>query len=145
MKKLIFSALCFLLMAGVAFSQPASEPSATSGDGPQLAFEETEHDFGDITQGEVVEHVFKFKNTGNSALIINNVLTTCGCTAPEWPKAPVAPGDEGEIKVRFNSAGKMGRQNKIITVQSNVEGGTTRLKIVTMVLPKKDKEEASAN
>lgn len=144
MKKIVYSALILLMGTGLAFAQPASNESVASGDGPQFSFEEMEYDFGDITQGDVVEHVFKFKNTGNSALIINNVLTTCGCTAPEWPKEPILAGESGEIKVRFNSAHKNGRQNKIITIQSNVEGGTTRLKIVSMVLPKKE-GEASAN
>lgn len=143
MKRLVFSALCFLLVTQFAWSQPAQSESAVSDDGPVFSFTETEHDFEDITQGETVEHVFKFSNSGNSPLIVNNVLTTCGCTAPEWPKNPIAPGEEGEIKVRFNSSGKIGRQNKIITIQSNVEGGTTRLKIIAMVLPKKDGETTS--
>jgi len=140
MKNSLYLFFLLLAMAGSVFAQPAASPSDAASDGPQIAFEETEHDFGDITQGETVEHVFAYKNTGNAPLVLNNVLTTCGCTAPQWPKTPIAPGEESQIKVRFNSAGKMGRQNKVITVQSNVEGGATRLKIITMVLPKKTEE-----
>jgi len=104
-------------------------------DGPQITFEEIEFDFGDITQGDKVEHTFKFINTGNAPLILNNVLTTCGCTASEWPKQPILAGEESEIIVRFNSSGKIGRQNKVITVQSNIAGSTSRIKIIGMVLP----------
>src|SRR5690606_30571961 len=140
MKNSLYLFFLLFAMAGSVFAQPAASPSDVASDGPQISFEETEHDFGDITQGETVEHVFAYKNTGNAPLVLNNVLTTCGCTAPQWPKTPIAPGEESQIKVRFNSAGKMGRQNKVITVQSNAEGGATRLKIITMVLPKKTEE-----
>ncbi|WP_425482547.1 DUF1573 domain-containing protein, partial [Fulvivirga aurantia] len=107
MKKI--SALIFglFVFAGVlAQEQEATEVKS----GPVMSFEEEKHDFGDIHQGDKVEHVFQFENTGNEPLIITNVQTTCGCTAPEWPKDPVAPGQTGKIKVVFNSAGKIGRQ-----------------------------------
>ena len=87
--------------------------------GPYITFEETAHDFGDIQQGDKVEHTFKLENSGNAPLIITNVQTTCGCTAPEWPKEPVMPGETAELKVRFDSTGKFGRQNKVISVISN--------------------------
>ena len=103
----------------------------------QIVFDHTSFDFKDMYQGERAEHVFKFTNTGNSPLILSNVLTTCGCTAPEWPKGPIPPGGEGEIKIVFDAAGKMGRQNKIITVRSNSRSGDVRLRISVMVLPSK--------
>jgi hypothetical protein len=104
-------------------------------DGPNFEFEESEFDFGDLRQGEKAEHNFVFKNTGNQPLIIENVLSTCGCTAPEWPKDPVLPGKEGSIKVVFDSSGKIGRQNKIITIRSNAVGDQHRIRIYGMVLP----------
>lgn len=140
MKSTVLSLFALLLVTSFAIAQP-EETSAPQADGPQITFEETEYDFGDIRQGDVVEHSFEFTNTGNAPLILNNVLTTCGCTAPEWPKNPILPGEKGEIKVRFNSAGKMGRQNKVITIRSNVEGTDNRIKIVSMVLPP-EKEES---
>jgi len=115
-----------------------AQPELPAGEGAEIAFDIMQHDFGDIHQGDVVEHIFKFENTGNEPLILNNVLTTCGCTAPEWPREPIAPGEQSEIKVRFDSSGKMGRQNKIITVRSNARDSDHRLKIIAMVLPKKD-------
>lgn len=121
--------------------EPQEAPES-SDNGPQIAFEETEFDFGEIHQGDKVEHVFNFTNTGNAPLILNNVMTTCGCTAPEWPKEPIQPGESNQIKIRFNSTGKSGRQNKIITIQANIPGSTTRIKIMAMVLPP-EKEESN--
>ena len=106
-------------------------------EGPYITFEETSHDFGDIYQEDKVEHVFAFENTGTAPLIITSVQTTCGCTAPEWPKEPVLPGESGNIKVVFNSAGKFGRQNKVISVISNSVAPLNQVKITTNVLPKK--------
>ena len=105
----------------------------------QFYFESTEHDFGDVNQGETVEYLFDFKNNGNIPLIIQNVLTTCGCTAPEWPKNPIQAGESGQIKVVFDSSSKIGRQNKVITIRSNASAGDFRLRISAMVLPPKKK------
>lgn len=122
----------------VIFSAYAQEAAETTKNGPVMTFEEESHDFGDITQGDKVKHIFTFENTGNEPLIISNVQVTCGCTAPEWPRDPVAPGEEGSITVVFNSAGKMGRQNKVITIVSNAVNPRNRVTIVTNVLPKED-------
>ncbi len=125
----------FMIFGAIAQEAATVEASAT---GPVITFAEEKFDFGDIHQGDKVEHVFQFENTGNEPLIITNVQTTCGCTAPNWPRDPVAPGQASEIKVVFNSAGKMGRQTKVITVVSNTAEGRDRITIVTNVLPKKD-------
>jgi hypothetical protein len=124
----------------VIFSAYAQEATETQS-GPVMTFADDKHDFGDITQGDKVEHIFKFENTGNEPLIISNVQVTCGCTAPEWPRDPIAPGEEGSITIRFNSAGKMGLQNKVITIVSNATNPRNRVTIVTNVLPKKDDTE----
>ena len=63
-------------------------------DGPQITFSDPSKDLGTITQGEIVEHSFVFSNTGNQPLVISDVLVTCGCTVPEWPREPVAPVKE---------------------------------------------------
>lgn len=107
-------------------------------DGSAITFEETSFDFGDIHQGDQVEHVFNFENSGNQPLIITNVQTTCGCTATDWPREPILPGDTQSLKVKFNSAGKFGRQNKVITIVSNAVSPLNQVKIVTNVLPKKE-------
>jgi hypothetical protein len=104
-------------------------------EGAYFKFEEDTYDFGDIQQGKKVEHTFNFKNTGNQPLVISNIITTCGCTAPTWPKDPVLPGKKGEIKVIFNSVGKIGKQNKIITILSNSANGRDRITIQANVIP----------
>ncbi|MEO1256164.1 MAG: DUF1573 domain-containing protein [Bacteroidota bacterium] len=126
--------LIALLLVGFSFlavAQEEEEPMT----GPKIVFAEKSFNFGDISQGERVEHVFEFENVGNEPLILSDVRTTCGCTAPEWPRDPVAPGKKSKVKVVFNSAGKMGMQNKVITVMSNAVNNPERVKIVTNVLP----------
>ena len=106
--------LFFILFAVAALSANAQTK------GPVLTWEKSTYDFGDLTQGDKVEHVFKFKNTGNEALIITNIQVTCGCTTPKgWARDPIAPGQSGEITIAFNSLGKFGKQNKVVTVISN--------------------------
>lgn len=109
-----------LLLVSVAFAQEAKvEPPVIKADGPVLTIEKNTHDFGDIYQGDVVEHTFKFTNTGNQPLLITNIQTSCGCTTPTWPRDPIMPGGKGELKVGFNSAGKMNKQTKTLPIISN--------------------------
>ncbi|MBW6483724.1 MAG: DUF1573 domain-containing protein [Vicingaceae bacterium] len=86
---------------------------------PFFEFEEDVKDFGQITQGESVRTVFKFRNVGKSNLLISSAQGSCGCTVPTWPKEPIKPGEYGNIEVVFNSEGKSGLQNKTITLVAN--------------------------
>lgn len=86
---------------------------------PELAFDHIIHDFGIISEGERVEHTFRFENTGESDLVISSCKASCGCTIPDWPREPIVPGEKGEIKVVFNSAGKSGLVTKDITILAN--------------------------
>ena len=130
MKKLFFVLLAILTGLG-ANAQKS---------GPAISWEKSIHDFGDLVQGDKVEHVFKFKNTGKEPLIITNVQVTCGCTTPKgWARDPIAPGQSGEITIAFNSLGKYGKQNKVVTIVSNAvnpEGG--QISFVANVLEKKE-------
>jgi hypothetical protein len=92
-----------------------------------ITFEEEVFDFGTITQGEKVTHTFKFKNSGNADLVIVSAKGSCGCTVPEWPKEPIAPGVEGEISVVFNSEGKAGKQHKRVSIVANTEPATSAI------------------
>ena len=111
-----------------------AETVEADGNYAAFEFEETQFDFGDIQQGDVVEHTFKFKNVGEVPLVITETKVTCGCTTPSFTKAPVAPGESGEILVKFNSAGKSGNTSKTVTVMANVEGGRSLLRINTNIL-----------
>ena len=86
----------------------------------KMDFESTEWDFGEIDQGDAVDYAFKFVNSGTDPLIITNAKGSCGCTVPEWPREPVAPGGTGVINVKYNSKGKKGKQNKRVTLTTNL-------------------------
>jgi hypothetical protein len=82
---------------------------------------------GRISEGEKVEITFRFKNTGTNPLVVNNVVPSCGCTVPEKPEEPIAPGAEGMIKAAFNSQGRTGTNHKTLTVYTNTPEPTTQL------------------
>ncbi|GGH73256.1 MAG: DUF1573 domain-containing protein [Bacteroidetes bacterium] len=103
---------------------------------PKFQFNEMKWDFGNIVDGDVVEHVFEFVNSGDAPLIISNARGSCGCTVPEWPRTPIAPGESGSIKVSFSSAGKVGNPKKQVTITSNAVPNTTVLNIEATVAPK---------
>jgi Protein of unknown function (DUF1573) len=129
-------------VAGEAGATPVHNPNVTNAeqvasaaDGPVISFRETTHDFGSIKDGEVVKHTFTFTNTGKSPLVIESATSTCGCTVPEVPKAPIAPGAEGKIEVQFNSAGKGGTQQmKVISIKANTQPAETQVNIKANVL-----------
>ena len=102
---------------------------------PVMEFEKSEHDFGTIEQGTPQETVFTFTNTGNAPLIITNATSSCGCTVPNPPKDAIAPGEKGELLVKFNGSGQ-NQVTKTITVTSNTEKGSALLKIKAFVNPK---------
>lgn len=135
MNKVLFT--FFALLLSVAVMAQKSPENKVPQSGPQITFEEEEYNFGDIHQGEKAEHVFAFENSGTEPLILSNVKTTCGCTATNWPRDPIAPGGTGEIKVVFNSAGKMGTQTKVVTVFSNAVNTQAKVRMTGNVLPKK--------
>jgi hypothetical protein len=107
--------------SGAATTNP-SDPAITEGEPVStmplttVEFLEDSFNFGEVAEGNKVEHVFKFKNTGSNPLRVNNVKPSCGCTTPDWTKEDIAPGGEGFVKVEFDSKGKQGVQKKSVTV-----------------------------
>lgn len=101
-----------------------------------VSFSETEYNFGTINEGDKAVHTFKIKNTGDKNLIIAQAYGSCGCTVPEYPKEPIAPGETGDITVTFNSAGKHGDQRKSITLMCNTERRSELLYMLGHVVPK---------
>ncbi|AZQ58779.1 DUF1573 domain-containing protein [Maribacter sp. MJ134] len=102
---------------------------------PVMTFEKAEHDFGTIEQGTPQETAFKFTNTGNAPLIITDAKSSCGCTVPNPPKEPIAPGESSELLVKFNGSGQ-NQVTKTITVTANTEKGSELLRIKAFVNPK---------
>lgn len=111
-------------------NNPASlENNKVSASNAIIKFETTEHDFGDIMEGEKVSYSFKFNNVGKDDLVITSVSTTCGCTVTDFPKDPLKPGESGTIEVTFNSSGRSGKQVKVITVATNANPSMSQLTI----------------
>ena len=104
---------------------------------PKFDFEEITFDLGTVQSGESVTHEFKFKNSGDKDLIISQAKGSCGCTQPEYPKDPIAPGDEGVIKVTFNSTGISGQITKNVTLIANTTPNTKVLTITGEVIKSK--------
>jgi hypothetical protein len=125
-----------ILFSFFAFALVIHAHAQEAGSGAVISFKETSIDFGDIVQGQKVEHTFVLTNTGKEPLIISNVAATCGCTVPSWPKEPIGPGKSAEIKVSFNSTGKMGKQNSIVRIYSNATEPIEKVSLISNVLPK---------
>lgn len=99
----------------------ANNPTAQPSEFPIFSFESSDHDFGELIAGQIVETTYKFTNTGKANLIITDYKVSCGCTKPEYPKEPVKPGESGTVKVRFDSSGKSGIINKDVTLICNTK------------------------
>ena len=127
MKRFFYILICTGLLASACNTkaakdsqeQTASTPGDTTKGVAEMTFEKTVHNFGQITQGEKVEYSFKFTNTGSKDLLIQNAVSSCGCTVPDWPKEPVKPGESGYLKVVFDSHGKEGYTEKEISIKAN--------------------------
>jgi hypothetical protein len=121
MKKML---LMVALMLGLTANVMAQKKA-------EIQFETLSHDFGSFSEKNPVQTcVFVFTNVGEEPLVINQALASCGCTAPEYTKEPVKPGEKGEIKVTYNGTGKLpGKFSKTITVRTNGTKELTHLKI----------------
>lgn len=118
--------------ADMAQTTTTADPSTLG----EFQFSEMEYDFGTINEGQVIERVFNFTNNGQAPLVISNITASCGCTSPDWTKAPVQPGQTGFVKVVFNSAAKSGAQSPTVTIQANTNPTVTRLRMTGSVTPK---------
>lgn len=124
---------------GPSTPTPATQPikdEKPEGPLPQFQFETVDHDFGTIPEGKVVEYTYKFKNTGEAPLIIQNAQGSCGCTASDWTKTPIPVGGTGFVTAKFDSNGKPNIQNKTVTVTANTYPKQTVLRFKAMVTPK---------
>ena len=124
----------------VTATTPAAPAAETKPDGPlpSMEFQTVDHDFGTIDEGDVVEHTYSFKNTGEAPLIIQSAQGSCGCTVPDWSKDPIPVGGTGFVKAKFDSNGKPNAQNNTVTVTANTWPKQTVLRFKAMVMPKSD-------
>jgi hypothetical protein len=113
-------------------------PAVPAGPVTAITFENPNFDWGKVNDGDKVTHIFKFTNSGKEPLIISDAKGSCGCTVPEWPKEPIAPGAKGEIKVVFDSKGKGSKEGKLdtkkVTITANTDPAQTFLNIQGIVV-----------
>jgi len=129
-------------------SQPKKKPDVKKPDvkkpiekRPSILFEEPVYDFGEITEGDIIKHKFKFKNTGNSELIIKSAYASCGCTDPSYPFIGTPPGEEGYIGVTYNSVSKDGPQKPEVSIKTNIDNSSFVLYLTGSVKPKKKQDD----
>jgi hypothetical protein len=108
---------------------------------PTMDFKDTTHDFGNLHEGEKVSFDFEFTNNGKTPLVISSASGSCGCTVPEFPRDPVAPGASAKMKVTFNSTGKSGHQEKSVTIRTNTLRNVHMLYIKSEVQGGKESKE----
>jgi len=101
----------------------------------EIQFTEMEHDFGTIDQDSRNPKIFTFTNTGSEPLIIADAKGSCGCTVPNYPREPIAPGQTGEIEVVYSPGKQVNQQTKTVTITANTEPATTVLRIKANVTP----------
>lgn len=98
-----------------------------------MTFLETTHEFGEVTEGKVIKHDFEFTNNGNVPLLITDARSTCGCTVPSYPKAPIPPGASGVIAVAFDTKNKKGGQQKPVIITANTYPAITTIYVTGRV------------
>lgn len=147
MLKVLFMSAGFLaLMTGCDVRKKDKQASTTTApvevkDPTTIQLIDSTYDFGKVTEGEIVEYSYRFKNTGDKPLVVSEVHASCGCTVPEKPEEPVKPGEIGFIKVKFNSDHRPGEAHKTITVTSNAKPAFPELLLKGEVIGKEQQQQ----
>lgn len=128
--------ICLFLINTISAQESKPDIALTT-----MTFEETTFNFGEIDEGERIQNVFSFTNTGDAPLMITNARGSCGCTVPEWPKAPIMPGESSYLIVEFNSKNKKGLQNKRVTLTANTNPAQSFLLIKGEIINDKEEHE----
>jgi len=110
--------------------------------GPKIQFVESSYDFGTTVQGTQVKHIFKFKNVGTDTLKIEQVKTSCGCTAAWESSKVIPPQKDGQIEVAFNTSSIVGKASKTVFILSNDVEAPKRSVVIHGVVEAKKTEEA---
>ena len=127
--------------ASTTEANPAAALLKDSSTFTSIKWDETVREMGTIVEGQKLEVVYRFTNTGSKPLVIEQANPSCGCTVPEKPEKPIMPGEQGSIKAVFNSDGRPGANHKSITVVANTLGGTNHNLEFNVEVKAKDKAE----
>jgi len=117
--------IVLLFLSSAAFAQFQS---------PQIKWDKTTHEFGEVKLKSPVSYEFEFTNEGEAPLIISEVEPSCGCTVTEYSRDPILPGKKGKIKTTFDAT-SLGKFNKSIKIVANLEGGPEYLYVRGTVVP----------
>lgn len=127
MKKICIVFLFSFMLNGLLFAQK-----------PEMKFDKSEHDYGTVKEEiEVALSEFEFINTGKTPVVIQRVITSCGCATPSYTREPVLPGKKGKVKVAYNTIHRPGTFRKSVRVYTNVPDTVYTLTIKGHVIPKK--------
>jgi len=119
---------------------PPPPPPPRTGGGIMI-FDDRTFDYGYIEEGDVIDHIFKFKNTGTTAINILRAEASCGCTHPTYSFLEINPGETGEIGARFNSTGKLGKSTSTITLLTDARPTKQELFLTGTVIPPRKEEK----
>lgn len=108
----------------------------------EIKWDKENHDFGEIEKGKPVSHEFTFTNTTKQTILLTNVKASCGCTATNYTKTPIKPGEKGSVTATYNAAAP-GNFHKTVTVTTNEEGAAPKVLIIKGKVQKPESEEKS--
>jgi hypothetical protein len=142
--KRVLIGITLLSFLGISCDQMKSENSTVDSSAVEvkelgitaIKFDEPEHDFGTIKEGDTARYVFEFTNVGENPLLIQSAKPSCGCTTPDITKDTIPPGGRGKMTVMYNSNGRPGPFNKSVNVLANTNPEITEVKIKGSVTPK---------
>ena len=130
MKKILFLLMAVGILTFFGFDAAAKKSKGNKDGEAKIEFAQKVYDFGVVKEdGGNVSHEFEFVNKGDANLLIFKATAECGCTKPNFPKNPIAPGKSGKLKVTFNPAGRPGGFEKVVTVTTNGNPRKVRIKI----------------
>jgi len=126
------STVICLLLAAPAFGQSNSSKQPVSPkietvkkNGPIPYFEKKSFDYGDLDEDmKYATHRFEFTNIGDQNLFINNVVSSCGCTTPNWTRDSIPPGGKGFIETKYETINRLGKFKKTVTVYTNSQSAS---------------------
>lgn len=136
MKNILFIALTFVL--SLQLNAQDKKEVNTNPNAPVLVYDSNVIDYGDVAKGSDGIRYFNFSNGGKEPLIISNVRSSCGCTVPQYPKTPIGPGQDSQIKIEYDTD-RVGPFRKTVTIYSNVVSGTVILTVKGRILPEEKK------
>lgn len=130
--------LSFCSCGGSGKKQAESTTNTSADTVTSIEFDNKNYNFGQVIKGETVEHTYFFTNTGSIDLVVEEVAPSCGCTIPDWSKDPVKPGEQGKIKVKFETKSQsLGNKSKQVAVYTNTVPSRNLLYFTAQVVAEK--------